>query len=58
MSTANNEQVLMKYGEVTNEKLYQVRGDHHWYSSPPVAIREHRKLKAFFLNGGFKKDRK
>lgn len=47
--------VLKKFGEVSNQPLYQVRGDAHWFSSPEVALAQHRKMKIFTDNGGWKK---
>lgn len=46
--------IVQKFGEVTNQKLYQVQGGAHWYSTPQKAMDEHSKLVKFSLSGGFK----
>jgi hypothetical protein len=43
--------IVSKFGEVTNQKLFQVRGDHHWYISPQRALDEHNKLKQHSVKG-------
>lgn len=44
--------IVQKFGEVTQQKLYQVKGDPHWYSSPQRALDEHNKLVKLSKKGG------
>lgn len=46
--------IIQKFGEVTNQKLYQVKGSPHWYSNPQKALDEYSKLVKFCESGGFK----
>lgn len=46
--------IIQKFGEVTNQKLFQVKGHPHWYSHPQKALDAYNKLKQFVQNGGFK----
>lgn len=51
--------VVQKFGEVSQKKMYQVRGAPHWSTSPQIAVDTYNRLKAHAAAGGFvKKDKK
>jgi hypothetical protein len=56
MATVNPAPVIVaKFGEVTSIKMFKVRGDPHWVSSPTEALQIHNRLVAFANKGGFAK---
>lgn len=50
--------IVGKNGECTGKKMFQVRGDPHWYSSPTIALDTHNRMKKFIADGGFAKKAK
>jgi hypothetical protein len=51
--------VIEKFGEVSNKKMFQVRGAPHWSTSPQIAVDTYNRLKLHATAGGFqKKDKK
>lgn len=38
--------IIHKFGEVSGVKMFKVRGDPHWHSSPQIALDVHNRVKA------------
>ncbi len=55
---ANEPPILETFGEITGTKMFQVRGDPQWHSTPALALRAHKSLVKAAEEGFFKRKEK